>query len=106
MFVFGERLRDDAATLIDTVAERRHRAGADLGRSPRPGARRLQRARHRTRVAHQTPHSKCEWIVGQQSAGHEVAMLGDGINDAPALARADVSIALADGSPPRKDVQI
>lgn len=99
MFVFGERLRDDAATLIDAIAERGiepvllsgdrrapvHAVAATLG---------IERA-----LAHQTPHSKCEWIVGQQRAGHKVAMLGDGINDAPALARADVSIALADGSP-------
>jgi Cu2+-exporting ATPase len=49
-------------------------------------------------LAHQTPHSKCEWVLNQQRAGNKVAMLGDGINDAPALARADVSIALADGS--------
>jgi len=98
IFVFGERLRDDAASLIDTVVQygiepvlisgdRRspvHAVASMLG---------IERA-----LAHQTPHSKCEWIVGQQRAGHTVAMLGDGINDGPALARADVSIAMADGS--------
>ncbi|HWL75696.1 MAG TPA: HAD-IC family P-type ATPase, partial [Burkholderiaceae bacterium] len=91
-------LRDEAALMIDTVVEhgvepilisgdRRapvHAVAASLG---------IERA-----LAHQTPHSKCEWVVGQQRAGNKVAMLGDGINDAPALARADVSIALADGS--------
>ena len=98
LFVFGERLRDDAALMIDTVAERGvepvllsgdrrgpvHAVAASLG---------IERA-----LAHQTPHSKCEWVAGQQRAGHRVAMFGDGINDAPALARADVSIALGDGS--------
>lgn len=46
-----------------------------------------------------SPGGKLERVRALQRDGHVVAMLGDGINDAPVLAGADVSLALAGGAP-------
>ena len=47
-----------------------------------------------TMAAELLPADKARWIETQQQAGRKVLMIGDGINDAPALATADVGIAL------------
>jgi K+-transporting ATPase ATPase B chain len=50
-----------------------------------------------------TPERKYELIRRYQKQGHRVAMCGDGSNDAPALAQADVAVAMNSGTDAAKD---
>ena len=49
-------------------------------------------------LAEATPAGKAAFIRDLQAAGHQVAMAGDGINDGPALATADLALALGSGT--------
>jgi potassium-transporting ATPase ATP-binding subunit len=49
-------------------------------------------------ISQATPESKLERIRTEQASGHLVAMTGDGTNDAPALAQADVAVAMNTGT--------
>lgn len=54
-------------------------------------------------LAEATPEMKLERIRSYQQAGKLVAMTGDGTNDAPALAQADVAVAMNSGTQPAKE---
>ena len=97
-FTVGEQARPDAAATL----QRLRQLGVDVQVASGDGEAAVQRfadqlgiTRARGRLA---PEDKLAHVRGLQQAGHTVAMVGDGINDGPVLAGADVSFALGDGN--------
>ncbi|RJQ53450.1 MAG: K(+)-transporting ATPase subunit B [Desulfobacteraceae bacterium] len=54
-------------------------------------------------IAEATPEDKLDYIRGEQRAGRLIAMMGDGTNDAPALAQADIGVAMNSGTQAAKE---
>lgn len=50
------------------------------------------------------PEDKAEFIRKEHERGHKVVMIGDGVNDTPALSEADVGIAILDGAPIAREI--
>ena len=97
-FELREQLRDDAQATIDRLGREGLRVALLSGDAP-GRAESLARRLGITDVrGGATPADKLAAMAAWQAEGRRVAMVGDGLNDAPVLARADVSIAFAHGS--------
>jgi len=68
------------------------------GDSSEAGDRIATRLRIKDRLARQTPKKKLEKLEDLRRAGRHVLMIGDGVNDAPVLAAADVSMTVKGGA--------
>ena len=98
LFAIRDPLRDDSVQAL----QRLHRAGYRLvmltGDNPTTANAIAKEAGIDEVIAGVLPDGKAEAIKQLQQQGRQVAMIGDGINDAPALAQADVGIAMGGGS--------
>lgn len=96
--VFGERLRADAAEAV----ARLHALGLKTlllsGDTPARVQALAERAGVQRALGGASPEDKLAEVARLQAAGHKVLMLGDGVNDAPVLARADASLAMGQGA--------
>ena len=97
-FAFVEQQRQDAVAALQALRAQGvtlHLASGDAPAS-------VQRFAHAMGIANaharQTPQAKLALVRGLQQQGRVVAMVGDGLNDAPVLAGADVSLAIGDGA--------
>ena len=97
-FEFDEALRADAVDAIGRLRE----VGLSTALLSGDAPERVQRVAERLGVAdaegHASPERKLARIAAAQQAGQRVGMVGDGLNDAPVIARADVSFAMGGGA--------
>jgi heavy metal translocating P-type ATPase len=90
-----DRVRPEAHDVVHALEQLGLRRLVILTGDRLPAAQAVARAVHISEVeAELSPAQKAEWIMARQREGLSLAMVGDGINDAPALAVADVGIAL------------
>ena len=97
-FEFEEALREDAAAAVRALREAGLRVTLLTGDRPERAQALASRIGFDGVVAGATPEAKLAAVAQAQAAGARVAMVGDGINDAPVLMRADVSLAMGQGA--------
>ena len=98
-FVLDEGVREEAPAVVAQL----HGLGLETrllsGDQTRAAERVARQLGIRQVVAQASPERKLAEVLALQQQGHRLAMVGDGLNDGPVLARADSSFALGHGAP-------
>ncbi len=97
-FDFDEALRPDAVEAVAALRGLGLQVVLLSGDRPERAARLGRLLGADAWIGGATPESKLVEVAAAQAAGLQVAMVGDGLNDAPVLARADVSFAMGQGA--------
>ncbi|OYV00564.1 MAG: heavy metal translocating P-type ATPase [Burkholderiales bacterium PBB5] len=98
VFRFDEALRPDARSTVDALRASGLQVVLLSGDRPERAARMAERLAVDAVIGGATPERKLAEVAAAQASGLVVAMVGDGLNDAPVLARADVSLAMGQGA--------
>jgi Cu+-exporting ATPase len=102
-FAIGDRVKPDAAATVKRLKSHGWRVILLSGDRKKAVARVGAELGADDVIAEVMPKDKHEIVTMLQSQGHRVAMVGDGINDAPALAAADLGIAIGTGTDVAKE---
>jgi Cu2+-exporting ATPase len=94
----ADEIRPESAEAVKTLHENNIKAILLTGDNSTVAKAVSERLGMDSFIAEVLPHQKLEKIKELQGKGEFVAMTGDGVNDAPALAQADVGIAVGSGS--------
>ena len=105
MLVIDDPVRDEAVEIISALRRMGIERICMLTGDAEAAAKRVAEGLGLNMYVSQVlPEHKSEYIKALQSNGHKVIMVGDGVNDTPALAAADVSVAMSDGSDIAREV--
>jgi Cu2+-exporting ATPase len=94
----SDEIRPESAEAIKTLKEENIKSILLTGDNSKVAASVSKTLGMDSFIAEVLPHQKLEKIKELQGKGEFVAMTGDGVNDAPALAQADIGIAVGSGS--------
>ena len=94
----SDEIRPESAEAIKTLKQHNIKSILLTGDNSKVAKAVSEKLGMETFIAEVLPHQKLEKIKELQSKGEFVAMSGDGVNDAPALAQADIGIAVGSGS--------
>lgn len=90
----ADNTRPEAAAAIDQLREQGLKRMIIVTGDRESVAKRVAAQMHTEYRAEVLPHEKLEMVDALKEKGHRVAVVGDGVNDAPALAAGDISIAM------------
>lgn len=105
MLVIDDPVREEATSVIENLRKSGIERICMLTGDAEAAAKRVaDKLGLNMYVSQVLPEHKSEYIKALQASGHKVIMVGDGVNDTPALAAADVSVAMSDGSDIAREV--